>query len=360
MAKVEDYILAAEKTEGKPQRRKVLRRKRGNEDLTREQVKAIKKGRKLLRKELRKQGLKSREDFEVVATSQGLYFDKSRFLTFWWMKGLGIWALLGATAALIGVLFLYAMVTQLQGHFTINMSTGMFKEGFVLADNRAFDNATTQLFSVPAENVPCVSISHIPATINDIDGSHNEAYFAYTFYLRNEGESEVSYEWTLRLNSESHALTQAVWVMIFEDDQMSIYAQPDKEGNPQALPAFGDNSVGYIHLPVQDFCKYPEEQFEVIPGRHNDYYRVIPYDFETEIIVATGARDNIIPMDVHKYTIVIWLEGDDPDCTDDLIGGHCGMDLQFRLTGEEDEDGGNKTFSTAWEDLWDNLIFWDD
>ena len=58
MAKrVEDYILAAENPEGKKQRRPIFKRKRGNEVLTREQVKAIKKGRKILRKDLKKQGV---------------------------------------------------------------------------------------------------------------------------------------------------------------------------------------------------------------------------------------------------------------------------------------------------------------
>ena len=36
-------------------------------------------------------------------------------------------------------------------------------------------------------------------------------------------------------------------------------------------------------------------------------------------------------MDVHKYTVVIWLEGDDPDCTNDLIGAHIGLQMDFRL-----------------------------
>lgn len=33
-----------------------------------------------------------------------------------------------------------------------------------------------------------------------------------------------------------------------------------------------------------------------------------------------------------KYTIVIWVEGDDPDCIDELIGGEIKMNM--RLTEE--------------------------
>ena len=34
--------------------------------------------------------------------------------------------------------------------------------------------------------------------------------------------------------------------------------------------------------------------------------------------------------DTDKYTIVIWVEGDDPDCTDELIGGE--IKMHMRLT----------------------------
>jgi len=64
-------------------------------------------------------------------------------------------------------------------------------------------------------------------------------------------------------------------------------------------------------------------------------------------------------MDVHKYTVVIWLEGDDPDCTDELIGGHVGMDFYFELISEEDNsEGGEGDFNAHWDAFWDNLKFW--
>ena len=39
----------------------------------------------------------------------------------------------------------------------------------------------------------------------------------------------------------------------------------------------------------------------------------------------------VAPGDVHKYTIVIWLEGYDPDCTNELIGGHLGFEMNMSL-----------------------------
>lgn len=333
MARVEDYILAAENPEGKPQRRPIFRYKRSNEVLTREQVKAIKKGRKLLRKDLKKQGLKDKQDFEVIATSQGLYFDKRSFLAFWWMKGCGLWALLGSILLLLGVLMLMSWVTELRGHFTISLDEDLFKEGFVLSDTADFKQPTTYLFATPAEDVPCISVNDIPLDVDSAyEGEHNDQYFAYTFFVRNEGESMVDYSWRLELNSESKSLSDGVWVMIFEDGKMRFYAEPDEYGNVEALPAFDDNTRGYVNPELIGLCANPSEQYELIRQRGElSYYRMVPYSFLTQSKVAEGSRERMEPMEVHKYTIVIWLEGDDPDCDNSMIGGHVGMEFNIEL-----------------------------
>ena len=38
--------------------------------------------------------------------------------------------------------------------------------------------------------------------------------------------------------------------------------------------------------------------------------------------------------------MVLWLEGDDPQATDELIGAHMGVEMSFRLTGEPEKKGG--------------------
>ena len=364
MERLEDYLIAAENPVGKKQRR-LFKYKRSGEELTREQVKAIKKGRKLLRKEMKAKGIKEKSAFELTASNLSLYFDKHRWLLWlrWFFFGKGLWMLLGAAALLTAALFLFSTVTQLRGHFTINMSDGLFKEGFVLSETKGFENPVTHLFCTPAENVPCVSISHLPDDLDTIDGQHNASYFAYTFYCRNEGESTVGYEWQINLNSESQNLPAACWVMIFEDGEMAFYARRNVEtGEAEALPAFDDNTRGYIGKPLGGFAKYPDEQYQTIEeGNGYTYERVIPFPFVTNTVVARGEQEEVAPMEVHKYTVVIWLEGDDPDCTDDLIGGHVGMDFLFQMTDEEDESGSGKgDFKAHWDAFWSNLKFWGD
>ena len=51
-----------------------------------------------------------------------------------------------------------------------------------------------------------------------------------------------------------------------------------------------------------------------------------------------GERNDVQPGEVHKYTIVVWLEGDDPDCTNDLIGKHIGFEMFMQMVEEKEQE----------------------
>ncbi|MBR6918261.1 MAG: hypothetical protein IKN38_08760, partial [Clostridia bacterium] len=243
--------------------RRIFKRRRAGVVLTREQVKEIKSGRRKLRREMRERGIKSKREFELVAGSLGLYFDKRRgFLL--WLRAHWLGALLGALLAFLAVLFLFSIVTQLRGHFTINLSDDLFREGFVLSETVGFENPSVELFANPAVNVPCISIRSIPEDVDETDGEHNREYFAYTYYIRNEGENTVDYVWELELNSESLDLSTATWVMLFEDGDMRFFAEANGvTGEEEALPPKDDNSKGYLNLPVMNVAP-DSDQFEIV------------------------------------------------------------------------------------------------
>ena len=43
-------------------------------------------------------------------------------------------------------------------------------------------------------------------------------------------------------------------------------------------------------------------------------------------------REKFEPKAKDKYTIVIWLEGNDPDCLDNIIGGTIKLGMNFKIT----------------------------
>ena len=327
MAKTEDKITGAEKNQ-----RRLFKKRRGGVVLSEDEVIAIKAGRKKLRAEMRAMGIGSKKEFELTASGMGLYFDRRRGLFLWFFHGRGLWALLGALALLLLALWAFSTVTNLQGHFTINLDGELFREGFSLSETAGFENPSMRLLAEPAHDVPCISITDLEEEVILQDGQNNTGgYFAYTFYLRNEGESTVDYSWQLRLNSESKNLSDAVWMMLFRDGKMIFYAEPRADGTQETLPARDDNSRGYMERPLYDHAADPNQYEEIVTGNGRTYYRLIPHNFESFEVVDSGVETDVSPMDVHKYTVVIWLEGDDPDCTNEKIGGHAGMEMNFQL-----------------------------
>ncbi len=349
----------------------IFKKRRGGVVLTKGEIREIRAGRKDLRKELRSQGIRKRSEFERVAAELGLYYDKSRFFPFWlFFKGRGLAMLLLAGALFLTVMVGISAVAEMKGNFTINLTDDLFREGFVLSDSITFENPTSKLYSDPVFDAPCISITSIPEDVYMKDGSQNgRDYFAYTFYSRNEGETVIDYSYEIRINSESKNLSKATWVMLFENDKMRFFAEAseaDGEERAEMLPAPGISDRGYLTRPMYDEAMYPEQQYETFHTTSGgiDFYRLIPYSFESETVVVSGEVRGLEPMEIRKYTVVIWLEGDDPDCTNELIGGHLGAEVQFELLASDSEgikeemDPGQR-FLDALSDLFDGLIWWD-
>ena len=286
-------------------------KKQGGVPLTKGQIKDIKLRRKLLRQEMKEMGIKDRKEFEVMASGMNLYFDKSgKFATARMLfSGKGGLLLLCLAIMVVVVLFALSWITTLRGHFTINMSEGMFREGFTLSETADFANPTTYLVCTPLEHVPCKSISDIPEDVDQYDGMHGTTYFAYTYYIRNEGDNPADYKWELALNSESKGMAAAVWVMVFEDGKMLFYAKKGEDGKTECIPPEEINDRGYLHAPLYDKAQDPEGQYEkyvvVRPRGTITYWRVIPRDFLSDTVVTQGVRTNMQPGEIHKYSVVM-------------------------------------------------------
>ena len=82
--------------------------------------------------------------------------------------------------------------------------------------------------------------------------------------------------------------------------------------------------------------------YEKIQDRGSDYayYRVKAEMFDEGETIINRRRTELLPYQtdlptVHKYTVVMWLEGDDPECTNALMGAHIG--LNFQIKGDEED-----------------------
>lgn len=180
------------------------------------------------------------------------------------------------------------------GRFTITLDpTFALESGIVLYDNKEGRDKKNILYASELEFMDNISVNWIdPNVDNQGDGSHNgENYIAYTFYLENEGSRNINYWVECAIDDVIKNVDEAVRIMIFLNGEKTIYAK------------------------VNDLTDEAEEN---------------TIKFYSDDLAVLRKREDFKPGDVDKYTVVIWLEGDDPDCVDAIIGGEIKMHMDIR------------------------------
>lgn len=184
---------------------------------------------------------------------------------------------------LVAVLFIFAFMQEKMGNFTINLNRlELYRKGISIADNGDFDGATARLTASTVEDATNISIDDLPEDIDDLDGSHNgKNYMAYTYYVRNAGKEDLGYKASITLDSCAKGTEKAVRVAVWRNGERVVYAAPATDGGEE------------------NGCK----------------------NFKSDDVVCTYTEKKFLVGNVDRYTIVIWMEGDDPECVDSIIGG---------------------------------------
>ena len=192
--------------------------------------------------------------------------------------------LLISTVFLIVIFFLLKIVYG-QGPFTISLDQNFAKKsGIVIYDNSTVKEFRRILEAGKLEFMDNISIRWIP------DGAHNgNNYIAYTFFIENNGNENLTYWAELVIDDVIRDADEAVRIMVFRNGEKKIYAKRNSNGEPEP---------------------------DTIPFYSDQYVYIEP-------------RENFYPNDVDRYTIVVWVEGDDPDCINDIIGGEMKMHLEI-------------------------------
>ncbi len=221
-------------------------------------------------------------------------------------------ALLGLLLVL-AILFIFSFMQEKMGNFTINLNRlEMYRKGIAIASDGDFTDATARLKATAVEDATNISIDDLPENIDDIDGDHNgQNYMAYTYYVRNAGKVDTSYYASLTLDSCAKGAEYAVRIAIWKNGERTVYAMPALDGDPER------GCVNFINSKL--VCTYTEPEFLV--------------------------------GNVDKYTVVIWMEGDDPECIDDIVGGS----VQFTMNINCDDDEDSSLFTKFVQDIWDTL-----
>ena len=176
-------------------------------------------------------------------------------------------------------------------NFTVTLDSEYGREsGLVIYEEQTNKYERTFLRSKDIEYFTDISVNWLPENIdNEGDGSHNgRNYIAYTIYAENMGQDTINYWTTIKIDDVVRNVDEAIRVMVFKNGNKVIYAKNNKTtGEPEPdTVAFKNDDTVMLEL---------SENFKV--------------------------------GDIDKYTVVIWVEGDDPECKDDLIGGEIKMHM---------------------------------
>lgn len=194
--------------------------------------------------------------------------------------------------ALIIMYFLLKLAFD-SGYFTVSLDPEFAQEsGLVMYEKLSEKNERKILKATKVEFMDNISVKWLPENLDELgEGSHNgDNYLAYTFYLENMGSEVIGYWYEILVDDVIRNVDKAIRVMVYRNGEKIIYARPNEiTGNPE-----------------------------------ND---TKPFYSETEVLLEH--RENFEPGDIDKFTIVIYLEGDDPDCVDALIGGEMQMHMDI-------------------------------
>ena len=201
---------------------------------------------------------------------------------------------------LLVIVYIIAILYTKFGSFTVTVDKyDINKYNICLSETPDFDKRLSRLNARSAEDITNISVHDLPGDLDSINGRHNgENYLAYTFYLKNVGTNTVTLDCHTFITNIKNNLDKAIRIRIYRDGVPTTYARTRSDGTG------------------------PEEGC---------------VDFLTERSVAREQIKNFAPEDVTKFTVVIWIEGDDPECLDDLIGGSLKCDMKITVIESESQ-----------------------
>ena len=188
------------------------------------------------------------------------------------------------------ILYLILYVVNSNGYFTIKLDKNLKSERHILlSSDSEFSAETVEIKVKGLEYMDNITEGWIPFdSLRSKEGDNSEDnYIAYTFFVKNDGKEDVSYKSKIVIESVIKNVDEAVRVALYTNGEKKVYAKKAKNGKAEP------NTISF---------------------------------FSNHLIMQQD-RDNIKPGVIDRYTVIVWLEGKDPECIDDIIGGEMKMSM---------------------------------
>lgn len=197
--------------------------------------------------------------------------------------------------AIVAIAYAVSYFYDKFGSFTVMVNKyDMINQGLTLSETPEYERSTATLNADILYDMTNMSGADLPENIDKINGVHNgDNYIAYTFYLINSGEDTVAYNGVMLMENITNGVDEAVRVAVYKNGERTVYGKTKSDGTG-----------------MESDCDKEFESSTAVMSTKNEKFQ-------------PGARD--------KYTVVIWLEGNDPDCLDNIIGGTMKLSMKFEI-----------------------------
>lgn len=193
---------------------------------------------------------------------------------------------------LLIILYLVIGIIYNSGNFSITLDKNLYYEkGLIVYDDVNYKVFRSELYAKPPNTFDNISYKWLPEDVNEsAGGSHNgENYLAYTFFIENMGNDVADYYSELVIEDVIKKVDEAVRIRVYKNGIETTYAKISARGTSEngTTPFVDDKLVALDHV------------------------------------------ENFKPGDIDKYTVVLWIEGSDPECNDNILGGEIKISMNF-------------------------------
>ena len=190
------------------------------------------------------------------------------------------------------ILYFVIGIIYNRGNFSITLDKDLyFEDGLMIYDDPEYKVYRSELLAPAPDTFDSMSYKWLPDNLGEEKlGEHNgDNYLAYTFFIENTGDKEVNYTSRVVIEDVIKNVDEAVRIRIYKGSEYVTYAKLSNKGEPE-----------------EDTVPFLEDK-----------------------IVMEEHVENFKPGDINKYTVVMWIEGADPDCTDNILGGEFKAYMNF-------------------------------
>lgn len=216
--------------------------------------------------------------------------------------------------AITWFLLTLAISSNRNGNMTIYVDKTTATKTLSLSESSDLSNPSGKLYGPSLVNAWDEIEDNIPAYSDLLDGdtsklegiSYDEKendgivtrtkrnYIAYTFYLYNSGSESLDYTMSFDIEYVDKELDSTIRVRLYEDGELKTYAKANDKG---------------------EYDDYQTTKFE-----------------SNNVIVSRSYKDFDVGK-VKKYSVVIWVEANDRDTTNEKIGGSIVLSMKFSVVG---------------------------